>query len=202
MRSNLTTIFSTPELELMQATGFLEMKRSVTKKMYILFNEVRDSIKTSEFLDRLQLPYPLDRETGKITRGEAYRQRPWVLLDFPRYFKRPDIFACRTMFWWGHPFICTFHLAGRELQRFAHALADHLPQFTALNTWIATGADPWNHIPEKPDFRLASEWKPGQVLQQAENGFLKICRTLSLEDYRNLPQFARESYDLCFECLG
>jgi hypothetical protein len=49
---------------------------------------------------------------GKISRGENYQLLPYIILDYPSYFSRNNIFAVRTMFWWGNFFSITLHLSG------------------------------------------------------------------------------------------
>jgi hypothetical protein len=50
--------------------------------------------------------------TPKITRGENYNGLPYLVLDYPRIFQKEDIFAIRTMYWWGNFFSSTLHLGG------------------------------------------------------------------------------------------
>jgi hypothetical protein len=45
---------------------------------------------------------------SKTTRGENYRQLPYVVLDYPRIRNREFMLACRTMFWWGNYFSLNF----------------------------------------------------------------------------------------------
>ena len=52
------------------------------------------------------------QSTPKIAKGENYLQLPYVLLDYPRCFDKENIFAIRTMFWWGNFFSITLHLSG------------------------------------------------------------------------------------------
>src|ERR1700744_546088 len=55
----------------------------------------------------------LMRKEPKISKGENYKGLPWVMLDYPRVFGREEVFAIRTMFWWGHGFSVTLHLKGK-----------------------------------------------------------------------------------------
>jgi hypothetical protein len=48
----------------------------------------------------------------KISKGENYKGFPYVIMDYPALFSKDNVFALRTMFWWGNFFSITLHLSG------------------------------------------------------------------------------------------
>jgi hypothetical protein len=67
----------------------------------------------------------------KISKGENYRGLPYVMLDYPRIFGKEDVFAIRTMFWWGHYFSVTLHLKGIYKEIYGPVIARHIQQTDA-----------------------------------------------------------------------
>jgi hypothetical protein len=54
------------------------------------------------------------KSSPKISRGENYKG-PMACFDYPRYFNKDDVFAIRTLFWWGN-FSITLHLSGYKMK--------------------------------------------------------------------------------------
>ena len=67
------------------------------------------------------LPEEVLIQSPKISRGENYNGLPYVMLDYPRCFGKEDVFAMRTMFWWGNFFSITWHLKGKYSKEYIAA---------------------------------------------------------------------------------
>ena len=59
----------------------------------------------------------MKEKSGKISKGENYLGLPYAILDYPAIFKKENVFAIRTMFWWGNFFSITLHISGRKRMR-------------------------------------------------------------------------------------
>jgi hypothetical protein len=81
----------------------------------------------------------------KISRGENYLGLPYVILDFPRYFREHDIFAVRTMFWWGNFFSMTLHLKGNYRGHFRSRLTAAREKLATSGHYIGVAEDEWEH---------------------------------------------------------
>jgi hypothetical protein len=81
----------------------------------------------------------------KVSRGENYLGLPYVILDFPRYFREHDVFAVRTMFWWGNFFSMTLHLKGNYREHFRSKLTVALPGMTERGFHVCISEDEWEH---------------------------------------------------------
>src|SRR6187402_1143085 len=84
-------------------------------------------------------PFPEEifRTDPKISRGENYKGLPYVILDYPRLFGREDVFAVRTMFWWGHSFHVTLHLKGKYQAMFLPVIRQRLSMLAAAGFQVA-----------------------------------------------------------------
>ncbi|RYG23967.1 MAG: hypothetical protein EOO01_43830, partial [Chitinophagaceae bacterium] len=102
---------SAEELAMVGDSHWLLTKNSIMQKAYLLFGEAAASLQSALAGESGQgaeffLPSP------KIAKGENYKGLPYVMLDYPRHFGKEDIFAFRTMFWWGNFLSFTWHLKG------------------------------------------------------------------------------------------
>ena len=77
-----------------------------SKRLMDLLLDTKNHLDTAYHLTPLAIPRGENAYSGKISRGENYRGLPYLILDYPAYFSQKDIFAFRTMFWWGHFFQC------------------------------------------------------------------------------------------------
>jgi hypothetical protein len=85
------------EQELITNTEWLFMKSAITKKVVQMFAEAAEGfVSTSK-----ALPLSLISIPPKISKGENYNGLPYVMLDYPRNFKKEKVFAIRSFFWWG-----------------------------------------------------------------------------------------------------
>ncbi|UYQ93351.1 hypothetical protein MKQ68_25030 [Chitinophaga horti] len=97
-------------------------KLNITQKVYELFGRLHEVLAAHPLTARFPLPEGCLSHGAKISKGERYRDLPYVILDYPRYFKGNNIFAIRTLFWWGRCFSLTLHLSGDEKSRFEKKL--------------------------------------------------------------------------------
>lgn len=90
---------------------------------------------------------PIAVRFPKLSRGENYRGLPYMILDYPAVFDKENVFAIRTMFWWGHYFSITLHLKGVYRERYLPALLENIP---ATGEWhVAVSEDEWTHAVEE-----------------------------------------------------
>lgn len=177
------------ELHILQDTDFLLTKARALSKVEALLSRTRDALEAVVADSALSFPHSATLAGGKIARGENYRGLPYRVLDQPALLTAGDVFAFRTMFWWGHFFSATLHLQGPSLERFRDGLADQLEGLTGGDLYIGVGETPWeyhyghdNYVPLQPTHRAHLE----------ECTFLKLSRRLELTEWQRLPDFAAE----------
>jgi len=135
---------SPEELALASDAGVMLTKNNVIAKVYELFGSI------AELQQKEILAMEKDLETAieitpKISRGEGYLGLPYVILDYPRYFRPHDVFAIRTMFWWGNFFSVTLHMKGNYREHFQEKLIGNYALVKELGFHACIGPDEWEH---------------------------------------------------------
>ena len=184
-------MFTPKELAYIQNTDFLLTKASVSQKVRTLLNQTHDKLQQYITSEQLVFPEGVQARAGKIARGENYRKLPYSILDYPRKFTRGDVFALRTMFWWGHFFSVTFQLGGASWQRYQSAVIRHAGELPRLSASLCTSDDPWQHHRDRPYYQPVDEMEPDYLRQQLkQQPFLKIAIFLPLSEWTQLPDRA------------
>lgn len=120
----------------------------------------------------------------KISRGENYRGLPWVMLDYPRLFGRDDVFAIRTLFWWGHSFSVTLHLKGRYKERFGPVVRGRWAELAAAGFHVGVSEDEWRHEHVPENYAVVS----GAEDMEREADFLKLSAAVGLDRWEHAPE--------------
>ncbi len=89
------------ELLILQDTDFLLTKATVLEKINELLGQTREELKESVENSNFSFPDRTYLLNGKISKGENYKNLPFMVLDYPALFTTKTVFAYRTMFWWG-----------------------------------------------------------------------------------------------------
>jgi hypothetical protein len=137
--------FSASEMELMCNSEIILTKNKVLGKIKGLLEEVQNGWvenykeHSDLYLESIFSIHP------KISRGENYLGLPYLILDYPRNFKQEDIFAIRTMFWWGNFFSSTLHLSGKFKLQFVKKIEDAQTVLANEGFSIGVNPDPWLH---------------------------------------------------------
>src|SRR2546430_2748604 len=145
MKHETKITLSDKELELVCNSDWILTKQAIIEKVYHLFGELAALMqqyvmnKKNLLLDEIILNSP------KISKGENYNKLPYVMLDYPRCFKKEKTLAIRTMFWWGNFFSIQLQLSGEYKKA---ALSNLKINFSALqkNDYsICISGNPWEH---------------------------------------------------------
>ncbi len=191
--------FSKVELDCMNDRDFLLRKRIITDKLCELLNGFAEILKAAPVSRTFIFPAGVDFQTGRISRGENYNGLPYVVLDFPRLFDKENIFAFRTMFWWGNYFSFTLHLKGEPLRQYRGALAAHCIKMKKQGVVLYIGGNEWEHdLNGEHYLRLGA--KAGKIL--GEKDFIKLARRVELKDYKFLFETGLETYENFIEALS
>src|SRR5689334_2264068 len=102
------------EMELIASPDIILTKNAILQKIKLFLERLQ--VKQMDILKdhSPRLPAEVLKISPKISRGENYKGLPWLVLDNPRFFQHNNIFAIRTMFWWGNFFSITLHLSGNN----------------------------------------------------------------------------------------
>ena len=137
----------------------------------------------------------------KISRGENYRGLPWVMLDYPRFFGREEVFAIRTMFWWGHGFSTTLHLKGKYKELYLPVIERHWMVLAGAGFHVGVSDDEWQHEHGDHNYRELTRVEdlrrphPGGAAHEGggvhpaggSGDFLKLSAAVGLDRWETVP---------------
>jgi hypothetical protein len=184
---------SDKELTLVKNADWILTKQLIIQKVYELFAESIPMIQ-AEIMQVDLLPDHVKLSVPKIYKGENYLQLPYVILDYPRYFEKENIFAVRTMFWWANFFSVTLHLSGIYKQFAKEKLYDAGNEL-AQDFYIGVNGNQWEHHFEKDNFLPYTELSRQQRLELFEkNNFIKLSMKFELDQWNEMPALFNEVY--------
>lgn len=181
------------EKELVNNTEWIFTKQLIIEKVYHLFGQLHDEYKCIITENKDSLPSALLKPGSKITRGEKYKNLPYVILDYPAFFVKENIFAIRTMFWWGNFFSISLHLSGESLKKsvdFFQAL-EILKQ---KNYFICVNEKEWEHDFHSSNYIKINDLNETQLSSIKEKKFIKVAQKIELEKWDSVPQFLKQSF--------
>jgi hypothetical protein len=152
--------------------------------------------------NQLLLPAVVTQSSPKISKGENYLGLPYVMLDYPRYFKSNDTLAIRTFFWWGNFFSISLHLSGAMKSTAILFLKSNFEWMQQNNYYLCIHSDPWEHHYEADNFRLLKNYSAVEfeaMIQQKD--FVKISISISLDQWNSVPAFLEQHFIELVELL-
>lgn len=190
---------SAPEMNLMCDAGIILTKNAILQKIKLLLEEVQQEMQL--FKNPMLPAGDLFTIPPKISKGEYYLGLPYLILDYPRIFTGTDIFAIRTMFWWGHFFSSTLHLAGSYKQQAATNLAAAYPYFKKAH-YINVHANPWHHHFEEDNYVPIAGLQHEEFKKLLQQPHIKIAAKWPLTQWHhaatNLYQNWENMLGICF----
>ncbi len=121
--------------------------------------------------------------SGQLVRGERFHSRPYVYLDYPKFFSRQAIFTYRSFFWWGWDFVFAFLLAGPHLGRYQDSLLTNLDDFRDPAYYLSVAADPWQWRRDSPETLKIAECSKEEIRRRlGAMTYMKLQYFLGLDD--------------------
>lgn len=191
--------FTDKEFSVLKDTEFLLTKAAVLDKIYKLLEDTRTELVKCVERTRFSFPEGTDTTTGKISRGENYKNLPYMVLDYPTLFTNENTFAFRTMFWWGNFFSSTLHLEGTALNEHRKIITNNYNKLLNQDIYVCVGETPWQyHYGEDNYLPLAKD----HTKFISNCNFLKLSKKISIDDGKKLPLFASKFFDLMLSILS
>ena len=131
--------------------------------------------------------------SAKISKGENYEGLPYVMLDYPRIFGREDVFAIRTMMWWGHYFSVTLHLKGRYKALFLPVIRERLGVLAGHGFLIGESEEEWRHELAPGNYRPLEMVEDIEALL-TERPFLKLSAKCGLDRWNEAGSILQELF--------
>ena len=181
------------EKELVENGEWILTKQSIIAKVYQLFGGVLDAYKQIIIEEKELLPSFFKAANGKISKGENYEGLPYVILDYPGLFSKENIFAIRTMFWWGNFFSISLHISGRNFSKKSNFL-------TALNYlqekdfFICVNENEWEHSFEPSNYVSARVIDEESLIEISKKNFFKISKKIELNKWDDAPEFLQKTF--------
>lgn len=194
---------SKAEIRLAGNAGWILTKNGILKKtqdwLGLLQTDYRDLLLK---VPGEQKPAVL-QSSPKISRGENYRGLPYLVLDYPRVFEQENVFAVRTLFWWGHFFSITLQLSGSYKIAAAQNLASAYRQLRRDGFFICISEDPWQHHFENDNYvPLEKTGKKRFEQMTGTHPFIKLAHQLPLIRWKEASVWMRERFELLIRAAG
>lgn len=187
------SLLSEHELQVVTDREFLLTKKIVMDKIYNLLGEVE--LELNRIIDIASFPEGILVKSGKISRGENYLNLPYMILDYPRAFYQQDIFAFRTMFWWGHDFSSTLHLSGKYLKVLRPALIERQELIRSSDCYVCVNPDPWQFHHQPTNYLPAQDISESDLsLIIGNKPFIKLSRKWSIAHYQQLSHVVPDCF--------
>ena len=187
---------SAKELELVCNTDWILTKHIIIEKVIDLFSAMLVSMQQKTGEQKNNLPVEVFIKDPKISRGENYRQLPYVMLDYPRYFEKQDTLAIRTFFWWGNFFSINLQLSGNIKNSVVNNLISNFLHLQQNDYWICVNNNPWQHYFEEDNYLPLQKITMEQfsVMLNREL-FIKIGKKISIEHWETVAPFIDNTFE-------
>lgn len=180
------------EIDFVNDASIIETKNRIIKKMMKILTEVQEDmdgyVKSHDFFSGMKI------RTGKISKGENFLGLPYLVLDHPAIFKKNNIFAYRTIFWWGHYFSNVLVLRGKYFNFFAPKVLLNLEKKPTNGLLYCVDNHPWNH-------KMEENYVPIDELETirleklvADAKFLKIGNKTPLDNADRLSEITLNTF--------
>jgi len=177
--------FSAEEIELLKNQQWLLTKNTIIGKVYVLMGHLSERLQA----DLADAPLDLTLAGPKISMGENYKGLPYVMLDYPRYFKSDEICALRTFFWWGHFISVTLHLKGIYKEKIEDVWNELQPLLIEQNFRVSIDGSEWDHDVDAGFYHAISHADNIPSINSLKAAsFLKISSVISLEEWDQIQE--------------
>jgi hypothetical protein len=166
------------------------------KRIYEARNEIQQQVmlilgESHEHLKDLVegLPESVLKSGPKISRGENYNGKPWMVLDFPRDFSKDGVFAFRVLFLFGDAVHCTFLLSGKYLEQYRTSIIATSSKEELKDLAVCYEGDMWvNHVTDAYEpFNRCKE-------NLANCEFIKAGKKIPFEEWEKIPTLTNEFF--------
>ena len=193
--------FLPAEMELVSSPDIILTKNAILQKIKSFFEEVQ--MKQQDVLKKYssQLLEEVIKISPKISRGENYKGLPWLVLDNPRHFQHNNIFAIRTMFWWGNFFSITLHVSGNNKNDLLKNLTQNASLLAKNDFYIYNGTKEWEHDIDPDSYKKLSAINEDELQKIiSTNSFLKLAVKFTVESLEAVEDKLLRNYELLIKC--
>ena len=195
MNSFSKILLSADELQLVTNTDWILTKRKIMDKVNVLLGDISGHQKLMIENESNWLPCEVVQSTAKIAKGENYLQLPYMLLDYPRCFNDGNIFAVRTMFWWGNFFSITLHLSGTYKENFQQKIIENIDAVTQ-EVFICINENQWQHHFGADNYTNIKKLQTNELQDVIiKKTFVKLAVKFPLQAWNEIPSLLDDSFN-------
>ncbi len=185
---------STREMELVTNTEWIFTKQLILEKVYNLLGGLHHNFKTIVRKEKSSLPVAWQKPGGKISKGENYKGLPYAILDYPAIFSKENIFAVRTMFWWGNFFSIALHLSGESFKHIKN-FNEGIQFLEQKDFFISLNENEWEHHFQPTNFIKITALNEREILKLANKSFLKVAKKTELPEWDSAAIFLEKGFE-------
>ncbi len=184
---------SVSEIELMTNAAIILTKNNILQQVQQLFGKLATTYQ-STIQKQLILPQKIAAISPKIAKGENYEGLPWVMLDYPRYFNKEDIFAIRTFFWWGNFCSISLLLKGEFLETGKGLKLKGEGSGLHNNDWFlcCNESSPWEHHFRSDNYLPLNDFTDENI---AAMPFIKLSKKIPLNKWDDIENFMQVAFE-------
>lgn len=172
----------------------VEVINKVEQLLALTRKEIQEALSNIDF----HFSSEMNLSAGKISKGENYRNLPYLVLDYPASFHKQNIFAYRTMFWWGNFFSSTLHLQGESLDLYRRRLIDTIDFLKDKGLFVSVGDTPWHYHYDANNYALIGK---EHIEHLSTATFIKLSKRMELVEWESVPQMATENLKFLLNLL-
>jgi hypothetical protein len=193
--------FEHKELKALHETEIFRIKYSVLDKVAHLLGSSSEELK--KVIGLYKIPVEAEERRAKIFRGENYRHLPYVVMDYPAVFGKEDVFAYRTMFWWGNFFSFTLHLGGVFLEKYNEHLKQHLTDLKGHGIYFCVNTTPWQYHYEPDNYILLDKVGKEEFGKQiSAYNFIKLSTCIKITEWELVSRKCADSFQMLVNAAG
>lgn len=185
---------SAEEMQMAANKDFILTKQSVIKKVCELMGALSVNMQKHITEKGGLLPTEIINSSPKISKGEQYRQMPYVVLDYPRFFSKEDVLAVRMFFWWGHYFSSTLHLKGKYQAKYSRDILSAIGEGVLDEYDMQTNGDEFNFDVNDGNYQRINSTKGTPFIDESHFSFVKLSRSHSINSWSGMPELLLEDF--------
>lgn len=183
---------SQTEMQLVTNSEWILTKQKIIQKVFDMFGFLHQQLQQEVLHSKWH--GEVKKNNGKIYKGENYLNLPYVIMDYPAQFSKTDVFAVRTMFWWGNYFSITLHTSGKFKKAFEENRDKALSFLIEKNFYICISEEEWQHHFEGSNYKPAMDITNDNMKEILGKHFFKIGKTISLTNWDNAPDLTMQYF--------
>jgi len=183
------------EMDLLNNSAWILTKNQIVKKAQGLLERVQENM-TAYIQQHSNSFSPVVLAISpKISKGENYKGLPWLMLDYPRYFDKENVFAIRTMFWWGNFFSTTLHLSGKYKMEHADRIIHAYSALCKKDFYTCINTIQWEHHLDKENYIPVKDLSQQDFASQVrERSFIKLSQKISFSQWDDAISLLTENF--------